>query len=1119
MIGAPKRIARALLCFVPAWALALLALWLPTSAALIALLLALPAALLAAARILDRQPASPSLARLAIRGAGALTLVIGYCLVVAALLGIPTAMALREATPLAAIALSAGVVLAVLCLWRWWPAFGLIVADDAVHLGVADASRIAGGVRRALTAASVLSRRADPYFNLGLSVALALLTLIGGALALAGAHNVLAGELRLIAGVLWAVVLLPLASLWVVHGALRVARAQDRADPPVELAPDEIAEPMLLPTDPGERNQALLQAAAAHDTERALALLRAGADPHTTPWVADRDQRSALMIAATAADTRLLRELIKRGADLNRTHAGLTPLLVATRDSYAGRIEAVQTLLTNGARLDARDAEDNTALHHAARTRDPIICAMLLDAGADPALLNRQALSAIGVACQAGNLEVVRLLIERMRTAEVPGAVPLLIAAAQARDEPVELVKRLLRAKASVAARDALGRSALHVAALHGHAAVASALLAAGAPVDALDARGVTALMDAARAGADAVIAALKSARPDPARVDSDGRNALLIAVGAPSASESTIAALLALGVDPRTPSAQGRSAVDEAVAAGRWQLVAKLDPAFALPSAISSAELLPDIEAGSANRIELLGAALRHGRLDIADALLSLTPALGPDEWLNVTATLNLAPSPASAWWAAKLAAAGLIERHGTCLLVAALSVRPANPELLRALVAAGAVLGGVRIAELLAATDPARRDVFEALALDFLERGADPFAADANAMPALRWATRWGMCDLAEALLARGLDPNGADASGQGPLLDLLAHREDQAERALIPLLRAGADPQRRACDGRTPLGIALSQGRRDLAEWFDWPGPYQLPGRPLRADDVVAAAALGDARALERLYALGFALDTADPQGATALIRAAGRGHAHVVRWLLDLGADPQRATAAGVDALAAAIRARHADIVATLLDRGVALTRRLPGGATDLMLAAAIGAPEIVELLLLRGADAQAASDKGERALHAAARVGFAASDPELALRQLRTLLAADPEIDAANAAGQTPLLLLLGADVQPDGVHSTRPRGDPRHIAMVELLLAAGVDLAGQDTRGVGVLHAAAIHGETAIAQLLLRAGAPNDARDRLNRSPGELALMLGYADLAFELKRGPRQSP
>lgn len=122
--------------------------------------------------------------------------------------------------------------------------------------------------------------------------------------------------------------------------------------------------------------------------ELALELLEAGADPNAAPEAEARDRRSLAVLAAVLPDLRLLRALISHGVDVNALEGGLNPLLAATRDSWHGRPEAVMTLLANGADVHIADVEGNTPLHHAARSSDPGVAALLRDAGADLNALN-----------------------------------------------------------------------------------------------------------------------------------------------------------------------------------------------------------------------------------------------------------------------------------------------------------------------------------------------------------------------------------------------------------------------------------------------------------------------------------------------------------------------------------------------------------------------------------------------------------------------------------------------------------------------------------------------------------------------------------------------------------
>src|SRR5690606_1871450 len=264
--------------------------------------------------------------------------------------------------------------------------------------------------------------------------------------------------------------------------------------------PGEPAVPEPEPVE-GNLEAALYQAARSGRVGRALELLEMGADPHALPAEGERDRRSLPVLAAVLPDLRLLRELIARGVDVNAAHGTLTPLLAATRDSWHGRPDAVMTLLANGADPRAADADGNTPMHHAARSSDPGVVALLRDAAAEIDVLNNDGLTPLGVACMAGNWCLAKFLLERGARAQVQGATPSLVAAAGGEEDDPAGVQLLLKHKAKADERDREGGTALHRAAHAGHAVIAAELVAAGADANARDGRDSTPLLEAARGG------------------------------------------------------------------------------------------------------------------------------------------------------------------------------------------------------------------------------------------------------------------------------------------------------------------------------------------------------------------------------------------------------------------------------------------------------------------------------------------------------------------------------------------------------------------------------------------------------------------------------------------
>jgi len=844
----------------------------------------------------------------------------------------------------------------------------------------------------------------------------------------------------------------------------------------------------------------LYAAARGGRVERALELLDAGADAHAMPPAEDRDQRVLPVLAAVLPDLRLLRALIARGADLNQAHAGMTPLLAATRDSWHGRPEAVMTLLANGADARGRDRDGNTPLHHAARSSDPGVAALLRDSGAELDARNDEGVTPLGIACACGNWRLARFLLELGAKPEAADAAPALLSAAGGDDDDASGVQLLLKHKARVDARDARGRSALHAAARAGHPGIVNALLEAGADARARDGDGRTPLLDAAEGGNVAVVDALHAAGAEVAAVDHEGRGALALAALAELPSTATVRRLLELGADPQRAALDERTPVDIAASAGRWSLVSLFDPDYPLPASVGGdhAQAPPDRTPQS---------LLRDGLVERqADGLDALARLLGPRELGELLHEPRLAlRGDAIAWLLAHGADAEMRDANGDVPVFALLSRGPeALPVLQLYLRRAMSPAGRGGLARFLAACVSGEHTASsqQQFALDLLDRGADPFGNSGAGDPPLALAVRLGWPQLCSRLVAIGVDLDARDAHGMAALHLAAALGR---ETALKRLVAAGARPDILAADGQTPLGVALAGGRRDLADWLDWRG-WPLPRRALRAEDLPAAAIVGDTDAVRRLLELGFAIDTADAQGCTALLRAAGGGHRAATELLLARGADPQLAANTGATPLSAAVSMRHVEIVERLLAAGASLEQRLPGDVTVLMLASALGLPDVCARLLAAGADVHAGDAQGLTPLHCAALYGFTARERPRLLALLDTLLLAGAEPDQAAAGGVTPLLLLLGARAEPGTACD-----EDVLLAALDQLLDEPVSLEARDPRGFGPLHLAALHGLLRVAQRLLRAGADPEMRDALNRRPREVALMRGFVDVAAEL--------
>lgn len=129
------------------------------------------------------------------------------------------------------------------------------------------------------------------------------------------------------------------------------------------------------------------------------------------------DNYSALMVACEEADLPIVQDLIARGATINSFNDyGNSPLILA---AFYGRDDIVQELLTHGALIDAMNSNNIwTALMATSAQNCLSTVRLLIDAGADINILNRENKSAFRYAHNAGHQEIKQELL-------LSGAIPL----------------------------------------------------------------------------------------------------------------------------------------------------------------------------------------------------------------------------------------------------------------------------------------------------------------------------------------------------------------------------------------------------------------------------------------------------------------------------------------------------------------------------------------------------------------------------------------------------------------------------------------------------------------------------------------------------------------------
>jgi DNA-binding beta-propeller fold protein YncE len=209
--------------------------------------------------------------------------------------------------------------------------------------------------------------------------------------------------------------------------------------------PDQPLDVASLPAPSSpEADRALIAAAAAGDLSEVQRLLGQGASVHA----ADSRGRTALIAAAYAQQNEVARTLVEAGADVNRRDDTLqSAYLIPTAD---GNVDLLRLTLAAGADVRSKDSYNGTGLIRAADRGHAEVIHLLLATPIEIDHVNRLGWTALLEAVILGDggprhAEVVRLLLEAGADPSLPdrqGLTPLELARRKRQTEVAALIER-----------------------------------------------------------------------------------------------------------------------------------------------------------------------------------------------------------------------------------------------------------------------------------------------------------------------------------------------------------------------------------------------------------------------------------------------------------------------------------------------------------------------------------------------------------------------------------------------------------------------------------------------------------------------------------------------------
>ncbi|KAF6788786.1 ankyrin repeat domain-containing protein 52 [Colletotrichum sojae] len=530
----------------------------------------------------------------------------------------------------------------------------------------------------------------------------------------------------------------------------------------------------------------------------------------------------------------------------------------------------------------------------------------------DPNENSESGRTALGAACDKGNLEAVRLVMEAGANIDMVDHRRRTPIYAASHNGHVDVIKVLLEKGADISVADNDGWTPLNAASNGGHLEVVKVLLEKGADVSVASQSGLTPLNTASYGGHLEVVKVLLEKGADASVASQSGWTPLYIASS--KGHLKVVKVLLEKGADVSVASQSGWTPLNAASYGGHLEVVKVL------------LEKGADISVANKDGWTPLNAASNGGHLEVVKVLLE------------------------------KGADVSVADKDGLTPLNAASN--GGHLEVVKVLLEKGAdvsVADNDGLTPLNVASYGGHLEVVKVL----LEKGADVSVADNDGWTPLNAASNGGHLEVVKVLLEKGADVSVADKDGWTPLYT--ASSKGHLEVVKV-LLEKGADVSVANNNGWTPLNAASNGGHLEvvkvLTSRVDLDTKHPRYGRTALS----YASEGGHEPVVQFLLANDHVTPCSmDHINRTPLFLASKGGHDAIFQALLN------RESAAinwkdryGSTPLSAAARHGHVNVVKSLLaTEAVSINSRDQSGRTPLWWARRYGHSEVSQLLLESG----------------------------------------------------------------------------------------------------------------------------------------------------------------